>query len=174
MPHVANQTSFKKGHAFLPSSGTEQGFKKGHKTWNKGTRGLTSANRTSFKKGQEAWNRGTKGIMKPNSTTFKKGEFTMDKHPQWKGGISFVKGEALKRDDWTCRCVEECGWHVGDICEFSSKEIMEVDHIKSRVEAPELKHSLGNLITLCPNCHRKKTNLFLSERLTGKKYKTKK
>jgi hypothetical protein len=27
----------------------------------------------------------------PNSTTFKKGQFTMDKHPSWKGGITLSK-----------------------------------------------------------------------------------
>ena len=32
-------------------------FKKGHKTWNKGTKGLTGPNKTSFKKGNEPWNK---------------------------------------------------------------------------------------------------------------------
>lgn len=32
-------------------------FKKGHKTWNKGTKGLTGINKTSFKKGHKPWNK---------------------------------------------------------------------------------------------------------------------
>ena len=31
-------------------------FKKGHKTWNAGTKGLTKRNKTTFKKGQKSWN----------------------------------------------------------------------------------------------------------------------
>lgn len=48
-------------------------FKKGHKTWNKGKKGLTGANSGSFKKGQASWSKGTVGICKPNVTSFKEG-----------------------------------------------------------------------------------------------------
>jgi len=39
------------------NSGLTGQFKKGHKSWNKGTKGLTGANRTSFKKGSVPANR---------------------------------------------------------------------------------------------------------------------
>lgn len=39
------------------NSGLTGQFKEGHKSWNKGTKGLTSANRTSFKKGSVPVNR---------------------------------------------------------------------------------------------------------------------
>lgn len=42
--------SFTRNHKI--HSGRTGHFKKGHKTWNKNTKGLASANRTSFKKGQ--------------------------------------------------------------------------------------------------------------------------
>lgn len=42
--------SFTRNHKI--HSGRSGHFKKGHKTWNKGIKGLTSANKTSFKKGQ--------------------------------------------------------------------------------------------------------------------------
>lgn len=32
-------------------------FQKGHKTWNKGTKGLTGPNKTSFQKGCKPWNK---------------------------------------------------------------------------------------------------------------------
>ena len=44
-----------------------------------------------FKKGHKPWLKGTKGIAKPNRTSFKKGQFTMKKHWNWKGGLSFIR-----------------------------------------------------------------------------------
>lgn len=50
------------------------------------------------------------------------------------------------RDDFTCQ-----------ICWLRDPEIMEVDHKIERAIAPDLKNSLWNLRTLCPNCHARKT-----------------
>lgn len=71
-----------------------------------------------------------------------------EKHPQWKGGtILYWKKKVKERDDFTCK---NCG--------LREPEIMDVAHIKPiaghgqrryRVEDP------NNLITLCPNCHRR-------------------
>lgn len=70
-----------------------------------------------------------------------------DKNPSWKGGISFkLQPMVLIRDNYTCQ-----------ICGLSDKEIMEVDHIIPRIIAPQLYKELSNLMTLCPNCHRRKT-----------------
>ena len=73
----------------------------------------------------------------------------------WKVGVSypFVKKCVLIRDKYTCQN-----------CNFSEPEIMEVDHIKPKSEYPELKKDMNNLITLCPNCHRRKTNKELIEK----------
>lgn len=60
--------------------------------------------------------------------------------------IKFLRREALKRDDHTCQ-----------ICGLREPQIMEVDHIKPRSRFPELVNELGNLVTLCPNCHKRKT-----------------
>lgn len=65
----------------------------------------------------------------------------------WTGGNSrYWKRQALTRDDYTCQ-----------ICGFREVEIMEVDHIKQKSKFPELTLVLDNLLTLCPNCHRRKT-----------------
>lgn len=72
-----------------------------------------------------------------------------EKNGNWKGGIKFTEKsrlDTLKRDNYIC---QECG--------FSEKEIMQVDHILSRKKYPLLKNDLNNLITLCPNCHWRKT-----------------
>lgn len=66
----------------------------------------------------------------------------------WRGGnINFWKRQALTRDDHTC---QQCG--------LREPGIMDVDHILPKSVAPKLKNSLENLITLCPNDHRRKTN----------------
>lgn len=53
-----------------------------------------------------------------------------------------LKKRALKRDNYTC---QECG----------STECLEVHHIKTRKNYPELAHNLDNLKTLCRTCHLK-------------------
>ena len=76
-----------------------------------------------------------------------------EKNPNFKDGnrISGGKWQSIKtkariRDDHTCQ-----------ICGLREIEIMEVDHIKPRSRFPELEYVLENLLTLCPNCHRRKT-----------------
>ena len=66
----------------------------------------------------------------------------------WRGGKSksFLKRVVLDRDNGTC---QKCG-----LMEF---EIMDVDHVIPRRVASELQFDIKNLLTLCPNCHRRKT-----------------
>lgn len=65
----------------------------------------------------------------------------------WKGGkIDYLKKKAKERDNFTCKK-----------CNFSDKEIMQVDHKKPKSLFPDLYEVLDNLITLCPNCHARKT-----------------
>jgi hypothetical protein len=76
----------------------------------------------------------------------------------WKNGSwPYWRREALNRDDYTC-----------SVCSFREPEIMEVDHIKERHYGGI--NTLANLQTLCPNCHRRKTNLFLKTKVHGEKY----
>lgn len=80
--------------------------------------------------------------------------FRGEKNHNWKGGSWGLRKEWVKtRDDYTCQ-----------ICGLRDLEIMEVDHIKERSNFPELALELNNLLTLCPNCHRRKTNRFLKSR----------
>jgi len=57
-----------------------------------------------------------------------------------------VRKHVLARDNYEC---QECG--------FSEKEIMQVDHILPKSIYPELMYKSENCITLCPNCHARKT-----------------
>ena len=125
-------------------------FKKGHIPWNKGKKNWMSKEAKermiAKKKDKPAWNKGKKcpyvsewNKLHPTG----KGE----KNPNWKGGLlAHQKKQALIRDDYTCQ-----------ICGLRDKEIMEVDHIIPQCVAPELKFELNNLMTLCPNCHRRKS-----------------
>lgn len=71
-----------------------------------------------------------------------------NKNPRWNGGtVNYWKKQVLTRDDYTCQ-----------ICGHREPEIMEVDHIKPKSKFPNLAKELSNLLTLCPNCHRRKTN----------------
>ena len=130
--------SFKKGQRALNP------FLKGHTPWNKGLHKYLGG---GFKKGSIPWNKGKKcyymTVRNLTDNPSRKGE---DSHT-WKGGkITFRKREALKRDNYIC---QECG--------FTEKEIMMVDHVKPNSVFPELAHEITNLMTLCPNCHQRKT-----------------
>ncbi len=67
---------------------------------------------------------------------------------KWTGGINmlYLRKKVLLRDNYTCQ-----------ICGLLDKEIMEVDHQKPKRIFPELKFDLNNLLSLCPNCHSRKT-----------------
>lgn len=57
--------------------------------------------------------------------------------------------QILKRDNYTC---QSCG----------SKYRLQVHHIKSRKEFPELIMDKDNCITLCISCHSKTENFFVT------------
>lgn len=103
--------------------------------------------------GHTPWNKGTKGL----TVAWNKGktfpEFSGNKNGAWKGtDDKYYRYKALERDNYTCR---SCGHH--------EPEIMEVDHIKPKGKFPELRYTLSNLQTLCPNCHKRKTIKQLKE-----------
>lgn len=61
-------------------------------------------------------------------------------------GITWAKRTALKRDNYTC---QKCG--------LKEEGLVEVDHVIPCRVAPELYCEISNLMTLCPNCHKRKT-----------------
>ena len=111
-------------------------FKKGHIPWHKGKKGVYKKDvleaMSKGHRGKSTWWKGSKG----------------EKSPVWKGGSwGYCRRTVKIRDDYICQ-----------ICGLRDPEIMEVDHIKPKSEYPELEFVLENLVTLCPNCHRRKTN----------------
>lgn len=82
-----------------------------------------------------------------------------EKHWNWQGGkskegkrvkqsieYSLWRTSVLTRDNWTC---QECLTRGGKL---------EVHHIKSFSEYPELRTAIDNGVTLCKKCHRKTDN----------------
>lgn len=99
------------------------------------------------KRGKPSWNKGKKLGYIPK-TAFKKGEVAGKKHPRWKGGKwLYWRKKCLERDDYTCV-----------VCGLRDEEIMDVDHIKPKGTHPELRLEITNLQTMCPNCHKRKSN----------------
>ena len=140
--------------------------------WNKGKKMIgydysscgkhPNSQKTQFKRGHTLWNHPNviktqikKGMKLKKGHDGLKGE----KNPKWKGGrMNWISEFIKNRDDYKCK-----------ICGLRDPEIMEVDHIKSKADFPELKYSLDNLITICPNCHRRKTNKEKTERALRKR-----
>jgi 5-methylcytosine-specific restriction endonuclease McrA len=105
--------------------------------------------------GKPAHNRGKKGKAWTESRRAATTEAARERRRKWVsnsvkrisgGRWSYVRSDVLARDNHTC---QKCG--------FSDKEIMTVDHIKPKAIAPELMYAMDNCVTLCPNCHARKT-----------------
>ena len=94
------------------------------------------------KKGCITWNKGKK-----------RPEMLGENHPSWKGGgEGYRKKQAMKRDKYTC---QRCG--------INDKEVLVVDHIIPRIIRSDLVKELSNLVTLCANCHMRKTKIDMTE-----------
>ena len=67
-----------------------------------------------------------------------------------------LKKQVKIRDNFTCQ-----------VCGLFDLQIMEVDHMRPIRDYPELVEDLNNLVTLCPNCHRRKS--FRNKEMGGRK-----
>jgi hypothetical protein len=88
--------------------------------------------------------------------------FTGDGHPNWLGGgmpnyrgdWRAVRREALERDDRTCVV---CGTDAGEL--GRNPDVHHIVPVRAYAEAPEHDredaHVLGNVVCLCPSCHRR-------------------
>ena len=115
--------------------------------WNKGKKGWTKGTRAGFQRGHPTFV-SKEGYRKAGLKKSGSGSGT------WNGGkIKYWKNQAKVRDDYTCQ-----------ICGLRDVEIMQVDHIVPIHKAKHLFENIENLMTICPNCHARKTNRELRER----------
>ncbi len=130
----------------------QPGFWKGKKRHNS-----VSEERKKELAGIMKGNQFTKGMKFPNRKRTQKHSmetrekiskaFKGDKHPLWRGGgLRYWILEAKRRDNYTCQ-----------ICGNNDPDVLEVDHIVAKAVNPSLKKELSNMVTLCANCHKKKT-----------------
>ncbi len=139
-------------------------FKKGHRTWNKGKRGVhNNTGRTHFKEGHVPWCAGKKlskehkkhigeaglGRYCSDETRIKISlKMRGDKNGRWRGGISYEPYSA----DWTNtlkRSIRERDKYTCLICKKEPAVVVHhIDYNKKNCDP-------DNLITLCRKCHPK-------------------
>ena len=129
---------------------------RGRSTWNKGIHQKTNDSLEEWRKsGGVPWNKGIYIRLSP-ATEFKKGQTTGSDNPNWKGGIGWETNSARKTDEynrWRQSVYSRDGWkcqHCGIKCQ--AKNIV-AHHIYYFSEVPELRHQLGDGVTLCRSCH---------------------
>jgi hypothetical protein len=116
----------------------------------------------------------SKGQRRSPRTEFKKGQFSKEKHPMWKGGITKDnhlarcsvefkewRKKVFERDNYTC---QKCGAKSG--CGF--KVYLHPHHIKDFAIYKELRFEVSNGVTLCKDCHLKLHGLFKGGDVNGK------
>lgn len=143
--------------------------------WNRGTKGVMKANKTSFKKGiipkktfkkgHTPWNKGTKGLTKINSGSFKKGkrvspetEFKKgccgELSPSWQGGKTKGQKKRMLQEykDWRIAVFKRDNFTCA-VCLTVGKNL-NAHHIKPWSKYKKLRLDINNGITLCKKCHK--------------------
>lgn len=152
--------------------GNFHGFKKGHSSWNKGTKGVMKPNRTSFKRGDIAFihTESSKEKIRLARTGVKRPEIAGANCYMWKGGISQRPGYGgLKSAERKIRLRGNGGTHTLDewialkafynhkcLACGRSEAVIELtkDHVIPIVAGGT--NSIENLQPLCRSCNSSK------------------
>lgn len=109
--------------------------------------------------GKVPWNKGLKGFMSGENHHWFGQKKYGEKNPKWKGGVEFWKKDDRRNDSgyqgWTISVRERDGYK----CRIDNKSCggrLEVHHILSWREFPELRYKINNGITLCHAHHPRK------------------
>jgi 5-methylcytosine-specific restriction endonuclease McrA len=90
------------------------------------------------------------------------------KNPSWKGGITPINHKirtSLKMEDWKRDCRQRDDFRCFDCDERGGQ--LQVDHLYPFSLFPRLRFDLDNGQTVCKNCHKERTNKFLSQLSQG-------
>lgn len=131
-----------KGKKLPKLNGNTNGFKKGHKTWNKGVTGHKFPKEVGIKISAKL-----QGIRVEDWVGYKT-EFIhrlrmSTEYKLWRTAV-------FERDNWTC---QECS--IRGKKGLGRRVVLNADHIKPFALFPELRFELTNGRTLCVECHRK-------------------
>lgn len=138
---------------------------KGQRGWNKG---LTKEDNASLRRQSESMSKHWKEVGHPRGLFGKhhseetKRKMSLarqgSKNANWKGGLTeLVKG--IRRSPEFCqwrKAVLERDNHTCQDCK-SIKQV-DVHHLKSIIEYPELVFDINNGLTLCQDCHKRHTS----------------
>jgi len=110
-----------------------------------------------FQKGNRPWNKGTKGSYKLSEKRRKKISESLkgEKNPNWKGGITPRRKailDTLEYKIWRKSVFERDGFRC-IVCGETGGEL-NAHHIKKSSKFPELRFEISNGITMCVKCHR--------------------
>lgn len=120
-----------------------------------------------FKKGVPSHNKGKKNWWKSPSV-FKRGDNSLEKHPNWKGGISKIdkkvrclpeyklwRTRVFERDNWTCQTCRVRGVYVTAHHIKSFASIIKNNDITDIYKALDCADlwDISNGVTLCEECH---------------------
>jgi len=166
--HKANQTSFKKGQRAT----NWNGFKKGHKTWNKGLKGVQAGEKAARWKGglpncdkcgKQLSQRhpkfklcmkcfGESEIGKQQSISHLPEPMKEENNPNWKGGTQTK--DRLERIKFQKTIQKQVFIRDNFKCQICDSEgDLQVDHIKPWSKYIELRFCIKNCRTLCAKCH---------------------
>lgn len=114
------------------------------------------------KKGKPSWNKGLKGYRSGEKHHFygkKRPEMMGENNPLWVGGPAFYKKDDRRNDSGYIGWVKSVRQRDENKCKIGNKDCsgrLEVHHILSWKEYPELRYKINNGITLCHAHHPRK------------------
>jgi len=108
------------------------------------------------KKGCIPWNKGLKGYRAGKNHHWHGRDNSGDKNPAWKGGPEFWKKEDRRNDSGYIGWVKMIRERDNNKCKIADENCngrLEVHHILSWRDFPELRYKINNGITLCHAHH---------------------
>lgn len=123
----------------------------GKKHTEKSKQKMRRAHKATYRDGKVLWNKGKTGVYS-KETRRRIGEGRIGQKPaNWKGGSwIYWQRKALERDNYTC---QNCGLKEPEIAEAC--HLIPIKGLKNRVKSGNKLNKLDNLVTLCPNCHKR-------------------
>ncbi len=141
-------------------SESRKGFKHSQETKEKMSKSRKGKKRPPF---SEEWKNNMSKAKKKNPTKYwlgkKRPSMEGDKNPRWVGGIEFWKKDNERNDSAYKGWVLTCKERDKNKCQMENKDCsgrIEVHHILSWKDYPELRYETNNGITLCRYHHPRK------------------
>ncbi len=159
--------------------GEKTRFKRGHKSWLVGTKGLVKGNSGSFKKGLIPWNKGRKWTKEERQKIADRSPIRMGKDsPNWRGGTTKLRiaimslnkykiwrTTVFKRDNWICQKCGKRNCRLEAHHKKAIRKILKENNIRTTKQAKKCKElwDILNGQTLCISCHRQTDSYLVNQ-----------